>query len=233
MDYNIFHLFLRHGITFKEVSGESEKVTKEMTAPWEETTLPTILARYQLKDIFNVDEFGLLYEVLPSKSLHFRGKRCSGGKHNKVRLTGMAASNALGEKISIFLIGKPASLRCFKHVRNLPCRYRSQKEAWLNGTVFEEWLHELDRKFEIQGRKVVIIVHNCPAHPEVSGLKAINLQFLPTNTTSCTHPMDQRVIFALLFSYFINKVNRIAIECLHFAVGLRCLKNYLITKIEA
>ena len=45
-----FHLFFRHGITFKEVSGESEKVTKEMTAPWEETTLPTISARYQLKD---------------------------------------------------------------------------------------------------------------------------------------------------------------------------------------
>ena len=90
MDYNIFHLFFRHVITFKEVSGESEKVTKEMTAGWEETTLSTILARYQVKDIFNADEFGLFYEALPSKSLHFRGKRCSGGKHSKVRLTGMA-----------------------------------------------------------------------------------------------------------------------------------------------
>ena len=57
MDY-IFHLFFRHGITFKEVSVESEKVTKKMTASWEETTLQTILARYQLKDIFNGDEVG-------------------------------------------------------------------------------------------------------------------------------------------------------------------------------
>ena len=41
-------------------------------------------------------------------------------------------------------------------------------------------------------------------------------------------------MFALLFSYFINEVNRIAIECLDFAVGvLHCLKNFLITKIEA
>ena len=56
MDYNSFHLFFKHGKTFKEVSGESEKVTKEMTASWEE---PTILARHQLKDIFNADEFGL------------------------------------------------------------------------------------------------------------------------------------------------------------------------------
>ena len=129
MDYNIFYLFFRHDITFKEVSGESEKVTNEMTAPWEETTLPTILARYQLKDIFNVHKFGLFYETLPSKSLHFRGKRCSGGKHKKVRLTGMAASNALGEKIPMFVIGKSASPRCFKHVHNLPCLYRFQKKA--------------------------------------------------------------------------------------------------------
>ena len=30
MDYNIFYLSFTHGITFKEVSGESEKVTKEI-----------------------------------------------------------------------------------------------------------------------------------------------------------------------------------------------------------
>ena len=118
MDYNIFHLFFKHTKTFKEVSGESEKVTKEMTAPWKETALPTILARYQLKDIFNADEFGLFYEALTSKSLHFRGKHCSGGKHSKVWLTRMTASNVLGEKIPMFYIGKSASPRCFKHVHN-------------------------------------------------------------------------------------------------------------------
>ena len=74
-----------------------------------------------------------------------------------------AASNALGEKIPMFVIEKSASPKCFKHVLNLPCRYRSQKKAWVNGTLFEEWLHELDRKFDWQGRKVVIIVDNCPA----------------------------------------------------------------------
>ena len=166
-----FHLFFRYGITFKEVSGESEKVTKEVTAPWEETTLPTILSRFQLKDIFNGDEFGLLYEALPSKSLHFRGKRCSGGKQSKVRLTGIAASNALGEKIPMFVIGKSASPRCPKHANNLPCRYRSQKKAWMDGTLFEKWLHELDRNFGMQ--EETQIVNNCLAHPEVSGLKAI------------------------------------------------------------
>ena len=34
----------------------------------------------------------------------------------------------------------------------------------MDGTIFEEWLHELDRKFEMQGKKIVMIVDNCPAH---------------------------------------------------------------------
>ena len=106
----------------------------------------------------------------------------------------MAASTALGEKIPTFVIGESTRRRCMKHVRNLPCRYQSQKKAWMDGTLFEEWLHELDFKFAMQRRKVVMIVDNCPAHPEVSELKALNLQFEPRNTTSCTKPMDQRVI---------------------------------------
>ena len=41
-------------------------------------------------------------------------------------------------------------------------------------------------------------------------------------------------MFVLLSSYFINEVNRIPIECLDFIVeSLHCLKNSLITKIEA
>ena len=71
MDYSIFHLLFRYSITFKDVSGESKKVTNEMTAPWDKTSLPAKLARYQLKDFFNADEFGLFYEALPSKSADF------------------------------------------------------------------------------------------------------------------------------------------------------------------
>ena len=96
-------------------------------------------------------------------------------------------------------------------------------------------MDEFDRKFKMQGRKIVMIVDNCPAHPEVSGLTATNSWFLPPNTTSCTQQMDHGVIryVCLLFSYFINKLNRIAIEWLNFAVkGLHYLKIFLIIKIE-
>mgnify|MGYP001799722186 CR=1 FL=1 len=41
----------RHEISFKTVSGEAKSCTEEMTASWEESTLPTILANYELQDI--------------------------------------------------------------------------------------------------------------------------------------------------------------------------------------
>ena len=85
--------------------------------------------------------------------MHFRGKCRSGGKHSKVRLTGMAASNALDEKISMFVIGKAASLRCFNHVHNLPCRYGSQKKAWMDGTVFEEWLQDARARLYVRNAR--------------------------------------------------------------------------------
>ena len=78
-----------------------------------------------------------------------------------------------------------------------------KKKAWMDGTLFEEWLHELNRKFEMQGRKVVMKVDNCPAHPEVSGLKAINLQLLPQNITSCIQPTYQGVIRYVCFITFL------------------------------
>ena len=80
----------RYNISLKEVSGESKSVTREMTAAWNETSLPTILSRYELKDIYNADDFGLFYQGLSKKTLHLKSEKCSGGKYSKLRLTGMA-----------------------------------------------------------------------------------------------------------------------------------------------
>ena len=53
----------------------------------------------------------------------------------EARVTGMAASNALGEKLHMFVIGKYANPRCFKNVTNKPCRYKSQAKTWM---IFED-----------------------------------------------------------------------------------------------
>ena len=83
-----FVFFCRYDISFKTISGEAKSVTEEMTAPWLETTLSTILSRYPLENIFSGDEFGLFFQCLPNKTFHFKKDKCSGGKHSKVHLTG-------------------------------------------------------------------------------------------------------------------------------------------------
>ena len=172
-----------------------------MTASWFETRLPTILSNYELPDIYNADEFGLFFQALPSKSLHLKDEQCIGGKFSKVRLTGLAAANANGEKLPMFIIGKSKSPRCFKNLKQLPCRYRGQKKSWMDSDLFKEWVRELDRKFEQQNRKVVLITDNCPGHPAIGGLTAIELCFLPPNTTAVTQPIDQGVIRSLKAKY--------------------------------
>ena len=119
----------RHNVTFKTVSEEENAVMLERTVSWSKTYLPTILSKYKLKDIYHVDVFGLFYQ---DKSLLDKVERCSGGKHSRVKPTGLAAGNAIGEKLPLFVIGKSAKPRCFSGVKSLPCRYRSQKRAgWM------------------------------------------------------------------------------------------------------
>ena len=115
-----------------------------MTASWSETYLSTTSSKYELKDIYNANKFGLFYKALPDKSLHYIGERCSGGKHSKVRLTGLAADNATGEKLPLFVIGKSVKPRCFSGVKGLPYRYRAQKKSWMDGDLFTEWAKELE-----------------------------------------------------------------------------------------
>ena len=196
-------------IHFKKISGEGASCTTEMVSPWKETSLPTLLSNYDLKDIYNADEFGLFYQMHPEKSLHLKKEQCIGGKQSKVRITGMAASNALGDKIPMFVIGKSVKPRCFKGIKKKPCRYRAQKKSWMTSDLFEEWVRELDRKFQREDRKIALIVDNCPAHPDINDLKAIELVFLPPNTTSHTQPMDQGVIWSLKSKYRILSVRRI------------------------
>ena len=161
-----------------------------------------------MRDTYKADEFGLFYQELSTKSFYLKGERCAGGKFSKVCLTGQAARNGVGEKLPMLVIGKAGKLRCFKGFKSLPCQDKSQKKSWMDSEVFFDYARRLDAKFHVEGRKVALIIFNCPAHPNVDNFKAIELVFLPPNTTSKTQPMDQGVIRALKAFYRTNVVKR-------------------------
>ena len=160
-----FPLFFRNGISFKTFAGESNSVRPEMISAWNQTTLPTLLTNFKLKNIYNADEFGLLFQCLPNKSYQIKSEKCSDGKNNKLRVTGMPSGNAVGDKLPMFVIGKSKNHRCYKHVKPFPCRYIAQPKSWMGCTLCEDWVREINRKFQTEDWKVVLIVDNCPAHP--------------------------------------------------------------------
>ena len=163
--------------SFQIHCGGGKSVEDSMTALWTETTFPTILSKYELKDIFNTDELGLFYQCLQDKTFKLGSENCSGGKKNNIRLTGMAAANSLGEKLEMFVIGQAASPRCFKHIKSLPCPYRNEKKSWMAGEFFEKWVKGLDRGFRVKDRKIALLIDNCPAHRTIEGLTNIHNLF--------------------------------------------------------
>ena len=179
---------------FKTVVGESNSVQPEMVASWFEPTLSTLLSNHKLEDIFNADEFGLFYQCLPNKTLHLKSEKCSRGKNSKIRITGLAAANSVGDKLPMFVIGKSKAPRGFKNVTSLQCRYRSQEKSWMDSTLFEEWVRELFQnsfvKFQKENRKIALVIDNCPAHSTIADLSNVKLIFLPPNTTSVSQPMN-------------------------------------------
>ena len=116
------------------------------------------------------------------KHINSKEKSVPGKKKSKVRLTGMAAASATGEKLPMFVIWKSKNPRCFKNVKHLPCEYKSQKKSWMNSEIFEEWVRKLDQKFRADDQKIALIIDNCPAHPSISNLINIQIVFLPPNT---------------------------------------------------
>jgi hypothetical protein len=75
----------RHGLVFKKLAKESAEVSVKITDAWLES-LPSLLEGYEPRDVYNADETGLFFNVLPDRTLAYKGETCLGGKHSKDRL---------------------------------------------------------------------------------------------------------------------------------------------------
>lgn len=190
----------RHNINYGQINGEARDVDRTITDSWLEKVWPGLKARYSAEDIFNADETGLFYKLTPNKTLKFKSEKCIGGKLSKERITVLVAANMTGSvKRKLLVIGKSKSPRCFKNIKRLPVNYKANKSAWMTSQIFEEELRKWDS--ELKGKKILLLVDNCPAHPAITDLQNIELCFLPANTTSVLQPMDQSVIKSLKSHY--------------------------------
>ena len=148
------------------LSGEADAVKLDTVDQWKER-LPGIIALYDPKYIFNLDESGQFYRTVPDKTLHVRGTDCKGGKRSKERLTAMLCVNIKGEFEKPLIIGRCEKPRCFKHIntKTLPVVWKSNKRAWMTAALFKEWLERFNEKIRRQKRNVLLFLDNAICHP--------------------------------------------------------------------
>ena len=140
--------------------------------------LKNILEKYEPNDIDNADEKGLFWQMLPENSLEFTGKKAHGSKQPKNRITLLVGANMNGtDKLKLLAIGKSKKPWAIKNMRKLPVDYEANKKTWMRSDLFEQYLHKLNRKMKSDGRKIVMVLDNCPAHPHVK-LEDVKLAFL-------------------------------------------------------
>lgn len=197
----------RHNISFRSISGEAADVNPDTVDSWKER-LQHMIRDYDEKDVYNADETGLFFRVLPNKTFSIRGETCCGGKASKERITILQCANMKGEKEKLLVIGKAARPRCFKgiDIKDLPVQWKFNKKAWMTQKIMTEWLEDLNKKMKKNQRKIILFVDNAQSHLQLK-LSNVRVEFLPANTTSVCQPLDQGVIktFKVYYRQFFLK----------------------------
>lgn len=199
----------RHHISSVVVCGEANKVSEKEVTEWI-VDFERIRHKYTPRDIFNMDETGIFYNLLPCHTLSIKGQKCHGGTQSKQRLTVVLVCNSDGsEKHQPWVIGKSKNPRCFKHIDKdkLPCKYTHHTKAWIDTSAFRQFLLQFNRRMMAQNRHVLLTLDNCSSHNlgELT-LSNVNVQFFPANTTSRLQPLDQDIIALLKRAYRIRLV---------------------------
>lgn len=172
----------RHGIRQLSVQGEKLSGNKEASDKFKVSFRKLVKEKdFSLNQVFNCDETGLNFRLLPDCTLAAGfEKTAAGRKKSKDRITLNLCSNASGTlKMPVHLIGKAKRPRCFKNVniKLLPVKYTNQKNAWMTTDQFMEWFHNdfvphVREHLKSLGEetKAVLVLDNCSAHPEAEDL---------------------------------------------------------------
>ena len=109
----------KHGVRALSVQGESLSGATDTIDPFKKKFAKIMEEKgLSLSQVFNCDETGLYWRLMPNKTLVTgREKEAKGFKKPKDRVTLMACANATGSiRLPLVFIHKSLNPRCFKNV---------------------------------------------------------------------------------------------------------------------
>ena len=197
--------------------GDADSVPQHVIDDWI-PKLKSLTENYDPKDVFNADEFGLFWQLTPSKSYVIRGQRFRSGKKSKERVSVLICSNADGsEKLKPLVIGK------YKYAKQQkPVIYHNNSTAWMTASIFKSWASDLNQRMAKKNRKILLFLDGFSGHEEMN-LSNVKMHFFPPNTTSVLQPMDQGIIKCVK-SYYRQRIVRKIITELEKNPS-KCLKD--------
>lgn len=158
---------------------------------WHAGEIIKLIADYSPDDIFNADETGLFFQLLPQHMLAAKGDHCRGGKKAKQRLTALFCCNASGtEKTRPLIVGSSANPHCLRNVHSLPCDYRANPWAWMTQDPFNAWLVQMDARMKQAESRILLLIDNCSVHNMFPRLEGIQVGYLPSNCTATLQPLN-------------------------------------------
>jgi len=176
--------------------------------------IPAELGTYDPQHIYNIDETGLQYRCLTSRTYFAAGRRrrARGSKamNSKDRVTLVFACNSTGShKLPVAISGSAAVRQCLKPPRNrCPLPDVSQKSAWMNAVVYEKWFNTVFVP-GVRARTrspVILIVDSCGAHSAFE-CDGVTICPLPPNGTSVHQPLDAGTIAVLKRLYKKRRIS--------------------------
>ena len=192
------------------LSGEAGDVNPEdILVPMRD--LRQLLINYKPENIFNMDESGLFFRALPSRTYllneieNNRTARGTKALKAKDRLTILLCVNATGTcKIPPLIVGCSKTPHCFRDSPS-PLPYTHQANSWVNTAVYRHWWDTVFipavRSFTKE--PVALLMDNFSGHDKTytDPTGQVSIHFFPPNSTSIHQPLDQGIISILKTQY--------------------------------
>lgn len=201
----------KRSLQSKRQHGESADANTEAAAKFFDEVWPGLFESVA-KDpsrVYNMDETGLFWRALPRRTFAKVDMNVKGSKVQKDRLTFAVTTCMDGTRLPLHGLHTAAMPRAVAAAHTTPAavlggRWTRNKKGWMTEVVFCEWLLSLNQQFQRKGKKIILLIDNCPAHKVEAisdRLDFVNVVFLPANTTSIIQPCDAGIINAFKSNY--------------------------------